>query len=227
MDLSQLPYKLPTRDAYNAAFLASLPKPYRDVLAMDLADMVNRVNAAVTLARGGMVIDVDMIYGADPYGLQWQRIFVDEMVDPTTGKGWAAALLGPEILVSPGNTFPGLPSYDPSKPPNPHVLVSLDINDYPSIDAPVTPAPPAAFQLVGDDLGFQEPYTFPTDWLTSDGKLVKAGTIGNLEVYRNMTTDPLQEALHYTRPSDGLKFVYHYLGGNPLGGKIGVWLRLP
>lgn len=232
MDLSKLPYPIPPRVDFNKAFTASLDSAYAAVLAMPigpedaLKDLAARQETALALARKGMVIDEAMVNGIDPWYQQMDRIIKD-LVDPTTGKGWSAALLGPQILVAPGAvseglraTFPGLPDYDPTKPPNPHVLVSLDLADYPPFLKPPPTPPPSTVPLVGDYLGFSEPYTLN-------------GVLLQLDVYRQMVSGfHYPEGMHYPRP-DGLTFVFHYLGvnlvapGQAVLNAIGVWLRLP
>lgn len=58
------------------------------------------------------------------------------------------------VMVAPGVSFPGLPSYDPNKPPLGSFPISLDPAAYPPVDPPVVLVePPPGLTLVGNYMG--------------------------------------------------------------------------
>jgi len=69
-----------------------------------------RMAAAQQLANEGYTIDVPiMVWGWDPLATMIDR--------QNNGYTWVPSALQSDVPVTPGNTFPGLPSYDPNKPP--------------------------------------------------------------------------------------------------------------
>lgn len=69
-----------------------------------------RYAAAQQLANEGYTIDVPiMVWGWDPLATM--------IVRQNDGLTWVPSALQPNIPVAPGDTFPGLPSYDPNNPP--------------------------------------------------------------------------------------------------------------
>lgn len=83
-------------------------------------------------------------------------------VDPVThinlcynqGYRWSEAMGEPGIPVAPGVSMPGMPSYDPLKPPLRSYPISLDPASYPAHDPAPLPAPVIVdMSVVGDFLG--------------------------------------------------------------------------
>lgn len=69
-----------------------------------------RMAAAQQLANEGYTIDVPiMVWGWDPLATMIDR--------QNNGYTWVPSALQSDVPVTPGNTFPGLPSYDPNNPP--------------------------------------------------------------------------------------------------------------
>lgn len=235
MDLNQLPYSVPSQTDFDKAFMNSLDPAYAAMLRMPATtwtEIQQRQVQANILAQKGLLIDEGLVIPADPYWLTVQRI-IDGYVDSKTGKGWTVALFGPEIELGPGITFPGVTNtYDPTKPPAAHILVSLDLTDLPPFQSPaVTPPPVPTQDLVGDDLGFMEPYTFPMNWTGADGTVTPAGATKNLEVYRQLVSAGVYNEGQTTKKSDGKMFVYHFIGNvnnTPISHlRLGTWLLLP
>ncbi len=125
---------------FDAAYKLSLPPKVRALLDMAQDDPA-RVALAQSLALEGFVIDnAIMVWGWDPY--------VVMNVRKDLGFTWVPSALQPNVPVTPGLSFPGLPSYDPDHPPAGSIKVSLDLKDYPAFDPPV-PVPVPSGDLVG------------------------------------------------------------------------------
>lgn len=76
-----------------------------------------RFAAAQDLANQGYTIDVPiMVYGWDPLATM--------VVRQNDGLTWVPSALQPNIPVAPGDSFPGMPSYDPNNPPAGSIAVS-------------------------------------------------------------------------------------------------------
>ena len=78
-----------------------------------------RYAAAQDLANQGYTIDVPiMVYGWDPTATM--------VVRQSDGLTWVPSAMQPNIPVAPGDSFPGLPSYDPNNPPAGSIKVTTD-----------------------------------------------------------------------------------------------------
>lgn len=89
-----------------------------------------RLEKAVQLAASGNVIDHQIqALGSNP----WETM----MLRKAYGYTWVPSLLQDPIIIAPGLTIPGVPSYNPNKPPAGSVKVSVDLADYPAFDKPV------------------------------------------------------------------------------------------
>jgi hypothetical protein len=99
------------------AYWATQPK---EVQALkDIHDFATRRGLAQDLISKGYTIDFDiMVWGDDPYAAMKNRL--------GSGYTWVPSAGQNPIPVSPGLSFPGLPSYDPAHPPAGSILVSLD-----------------------------------------------------------------------------------------------------
>ena len=99
------------------AYWASQPEAVR--VLRTIQDPVERGNMGLKLAQEGYIIDPNiMIHGWDPY--MTMKIRKEE------GYTWIPAVGQNGIPVSPGISFPGLPSYDPHNPPPGAVRVTTD-----------------------------------------------------------------------------------------------------
>lgn len=79
----------------------------------------DRLKLAWDLARRGFRVDAAIaVWHWDPYAVQKLR--------KQYGYTWVPSLGMPPVLVAPGLTFPGLPSYDPNNPPPGAILVDPD-----------------------------------------------------------------------------------------------------
>ena len=78
-----------------------------------------RYAAAQDLANQGYTIDVPiMVFGWDPTATM--------VVRQSDGLTWVPSAMQPNIPVAPGDSFPGLPSYDPNNPPAGSIKVTTD-----------------------------------------------------------------------------------------------------
>lgn len=116
-----------------------------------------RVTKAFELALGGLLIDNELdALGWDPYTVMSDRI-ANGYYDPATGNGWYPNALQPPLLQAPNSgrpPTPGLPVYDPNKPPAGSIVVTLDLDKYPPFNPPAPPAPPVTIvSLVGRATG--------------------------------------------------------------------------
>ena len=74
---------------------------------------------AMELADKGFLIDIPlMVWKWDP--------LTTMVVRRNQGLTWIPSAKGDPIKVAPGITFPGLPSYDPTKPPPGSIKVTTD-----------------------------------------------------------------------------------------------------
>jgi hypothetical protein len=84
-----------------------------------IQDPVERGLLAQELSQQGFAIDPNiMLFGWDPYMTMKMRM--------EEGYTWIPALGQSNIPVSPGLSYPGLPSYDPGHPPPGSIPVSMD-----------------------------------------------------------------------------------------------------
>jgi hypothetical protein len=96
------------------AYWAEQPTP---VQALRYMPDEQKFDAAQDLAKQGYSIDVPiMMWGWDPLTTMTIR--------QNDGLTWVPSAMQPNIPVSPGNSFPGLPSYDATKPPAGSIMVS-------------------------------------------------------------------------------------------------------
>jgi hypothetical protein len=85
----------------------------------DLSSESDRAELARQLAEEGFQIDVPiMVWGWDPLATM--------IVRQNQGYTWVPSAGMDPVSVAPGIGFPGLPSYDPAKPPAGAILVSTD-----------------------------------------------------------------------------------------------------
>lgn len=101
-----------------------------------------RYAAAQQLASEGYTIDVPiMVYGMDPLATM--------VVRQEDGLTWAPSALQANIPVAPGDSFPGLPSYDPNNPPAGSIQVTTDFAiGTNGVDPWITPAELAASEAM-------------------------------------------------------------------------------
>lgn len=98
------------------AYWAEQPEAVQALRNMPEAD---RQNAAVKLAQAGNTIDVPiMVWGWDPLTTMVER--------QNYGYTWVPSALGSPVLVPPGLSFPGEPSYDAANPPAGSIKVTTD-----------------------------------------------------------------------------------------------------
>lgn len=84
------------------------PEPIKELRKVQ--NFAERRDKALALARQGYLIDGSIVVaGVDPLAIMELR--------RKYGYTWIPAYDEKPILVAPGVTFPGLPSYDPSNPP--------------------------------------------------------------------------------------------------------------
>jgi hypothetical protein len=89
------------------AYWASQPPA---VQALQNMPLDQRYAAAQGLANQGYTIDVPiMVWGMDPAATM--------VVRQNDGETWVPSAMQPDIPVAPGDSFPGMPSYDPNNPP--------------------------------------------------------------------------------------------------------------
>jgi len=99
------------------AYWASQPEEVRILRTID--DAQERGEMGLKLANQGFAIDpCIMIHRWDPY--------MTMKIRKAEGYTWVPSVGQNGIPVSPGLTFPTLPSYDPTRPPPGSVLVSTD-----------------------------------------------------------------------------------------------------
>lgn len=99
------------------AYWAAQPEEVQVLRTID--DWTERGEMGWKLAQQGFVIDPNiMLHRWDPYMTMKGRM--------EEGYTWVPSVGQDGIPVSPGLTFPGLPSYDAGNPPRGAVLVSLD-----------------------------------------------------------------------------------------------------
>ena len=99
------------------AYWASQPPEVQILRTIQDAD--ERAMMGQRLAHRGFAIDANiMIHGWDPY--------MTMKIRQGEGYTWVPAVGQNGIPVSPGLIFPGLPSYDPAKPPQGSIRVSTD-----------------------------------------------------------------------------------------------------
>jgi hypothetical protein len=119
---------------------------------------------AKQLADNNYVIDVPiMVYQWDPVTVMGLR--------KVWGYSWVPSGNQANVPVVPGLVVPGLPSYDPTKPPAGSIKVSIDAVDYPSFDPPPPPPPPPSTALVGPRI-WANVYTFGPGAKDSRGNLL-------------------------------------------------------
>lgn len=117
---------------------------------------------ALELIPYGFVIDHHiMIWGMDPYLTMKLR--------KEYGYTWVPSALQPPVVVAPGLEVPGMPVYDPAKPPPGSIKVSVDIRDFPAFDPP-PPVPPAPKSFVGA-------FNFGNMYQVLPGDLAKHGDV--------------------------------------------------
>jgi hypothetical protein len=150
--------KATTQAQFNPVYRAAQK---HEVQALDsLSETIAREIRARELAFKGFIIDWEIAgLGLDPFGEMLRRIDA-KYVDPATGRGWYPSAMQSPLQQAPnfGAPTPGLPIYDPSKPPDGSLLVSLELDDFPPVDPIiVTPNPPGLTSLVGGPMG----YTWP------------------------------------------------------------------
>jgi hypothetical protein len=136
-----------TQSDFDQAYWASQPPEVAS--AFGPASTLNdddRATRAQQLAQQGFTIDIPiMAWKWDPYLVMTMRL--------NFGYTWVPAALQPPIMVAPGLSFPGEPSYNPNNPPAGSIPVSVNIQDYPPYAAPPSPVPPAP--TVEDPVGVQ------------------------------------------------------------------------
>lgn len=90
---------------------------------------------AVECADKGHIVDVPiMVFGAHPYHTM--------LIRQGLGFTWVPSALQAPVNVAPGLQFPGEVPYDPDKPPQGSIKVSVDPKDYPPFNPPVVQLPP-------------------------------------------------------------------------------------
>jgi hypothetical protein len=98
------------------AYWAEQPPAVQALQNMDPAD---RGAAALQLAQQGYTIDVPiMVWGWDPLTTMVER--------QNYGYTWVPSAMQPMVPLAPGLSFPGLQSYDPTKPPQGSIAVTTD-----------------------------------------------------------------------------------------------------
>ncbi len=98
------------------AYWAQQPPAVQALQNMDPAD---RGAAAMQLAEQGYTIDVPiMVWGWDPLTTMVER--------QNYGYTWVPSAMQPMVPLAPGLSFPGLQSYDPTKPPDGSIAVTTD-----------------------------------------------------------------------------------------------------
>lgn len=132
-------YNIADKPIFNAAFDASRPPAVRAVRHME--DYAARLNAAMNLAKQGQImIEAIDVEAMDPYSVMYLWQYVSKWP-------WQPSLLQPKVLLGPGETYPGLPNFDPTPPPG-SVIVKCNMDtlltDYPPFDPPAPPAPNGA-----------------------------------------------------------------------------------
>jgi hypothetical protein len=103
--------------AYADWWWSQQPEPVRRL--REMTNALERRDEAIRLAAAGYIIDPAIaVWGMDAYRVQKLRA--------DYGYTWVPAVGGDPILVAPGRSVPGLPSYDPHNPPPKSVLVDLE-----------------------------------------------------------------------------------------------------
>lgn len=123
---------------FDAVYWAAQPPEVRA-----LKDVVDNAQAALELAVKGFVIDFPVLVAHfDPYATMFYR--------GVDGFTWVPSGLQPSVCVgTPYSNNPPYCPYDPAKPPEGSIKVSLDVKDYPAFDPPVPPQPAPSARLVG------------------------------------------------------------------------------
>lgn len=110
-------------------YWANKPPQVRALRGMDAYQVAL---AAKQLFDQGFIIDIPiMMYQEDPVTAMGRRKEV--------GMTWFPSGPSTGTVLLPGLSFPGIPPYDPSKPPANSIKVSIDAADYPSFDPPPPP----------------------------------------------------------------------------------------
>lgn len=133
-----------TVQEFDAAYWKSRPLEIQKAHAEKVEH--NDLDQTVTytaLAIAGFIIDKPiMIDNMGPYNIMLLRL--------AYGFTWVPSALMPNIQIAPGlGGLPGSALYDPSKPPPGSILVSLDLKDYPPVNAPEPNHPSVSTALVG------------------------------------------------------------------------------
>ena len=187
-------------------YYASRPLPVQTLFPMDQGGA--RQAAAAALAAQGYPIDNEIDACAQsPMMIMYFRLLY--------GYKWVPTALGAPVLLPPGLSFSGLPSYDPNKPPPGSITVSVNKADYVSI-AP--PAPPrVAVGVVGPGLMLNSDMLVPPVSPT-----VPVWSAWSQEHYAEGAE---VEATPPGSTKQGL-FKYHLLGNELMSAnqRIGVWL---
>ena len=131
-----------TDDAYWAAQPPAVQAIRNMTLALNPDGSPNaRETLAENLALAGNQIDVPIeAWGWDPTLTMAMRI--------QYGYTWVPSGLQSPVLLPPGLSMPGLPSYDPTKPPAGSIKVSVNVADFAPV-AKQQPTPAAATNAVG------------------------------------------------------------------------------
>lgn len=124
-------------EQFSALYWGAQPIPVQALSGMErLTD--ERAAKAWDLVKQGFVIDPDIgLRGGDPYWTMFNRI--NQGFTWYWGLGHQAS----NLVLPPGLSYPGLVTYDPDKPAEGSVKVSLNPDDYPPVIPPPPPPPPA------------------------------------------------------------------------------------
>lgn len=145
-----------TQQIFNAAYKASLKPSVAALFDLQAGDPV-RGEMALQLAQSGEIIDGPiMVWNWDPYTTM--------LVRQTDGYTWVPSYLQPPVMVAPGLTYPGLPSYDPNDPPVGSIKVSTNPADFKPYGGSTPPAPVLSYvgQFMYENASGQNVYSFGT-----------------------------------------------------------------
>ncbi len=122
-------------------YWAAQPLPVQALRNMDTASS-ERATLAMQLAKQGFTIDVPIMVW------NWDAV-ITMALRAQYGYTWVPSALQPPVLLPPGLSFPGLPTYDPNHPPAGSIRVSVNAADYPPVAPPAPPPVPGASNIVG------------------------------------------------------------------------------
>jgi hypothetical protein len=153
-----------TNEQFNAAYWASQPVEIQALHAVRVIDpSIDQTKEYTRLAMGGMIIDKPiMVENQDP----WKVMSTLK----SYGYTWVPSALMNPTQIAPGLGHVGnLTVYDPSFIPPGAIKVSIDIADYPPVNAPAPVNTDAPEVLVGA-------HSFGDLYLTVTGDNSQAGT---------------------------------------------------